>query len=103
MRLTDPQISRVHVELLYRDGRWVMHSLGRNGTRMNGAVVREISLSNRDIFQLASSGPSFQFVTENAKRSPSATINAISQSSLDFLMIDEQRTVEEVQKITEAE
>jgi len=60
--LAHPQVSRLHVELLYHDGRWHLHSRGRNGTQVGGAMVPEARLVDRTIFQLGSSGPSFQLV-----------------------------------------
>jgi hypothetical protein len=101
--LADTQVSRIHVELHYRDGKWVLHSLGRNGTRMDGAIVSEARLPDRAIFQLASNGPSFQFVTVNNSVSNLATIDNIDPGALDFLVIDERRKAEEVQQIADSE
>ena len=39
--LPDPYISRKHVRLFYRDGKWYVEDLGsRNGTYINGEDIR---------------------------------------------------------------
>ena len=63
--LADPQISRMHVELTFDDGKWVLQSHGRNGTQVGGEMVTEVRLTDRTVFQLGPNGPSLQFVTVN--------------------------------------
>jgi len=39
--LTDPYVSKKHVRLFYRDGKWYVEDLGsRNGTYINGEDIR---------------------------------------------------------------
>ena len=101
--LADAQVSRLHLELLYREGQWMLCSHGRNGTRVDGERVTEVRLANRSIFQLGSNGPTFQFVTVKDSATGMATIDEIDPAALDFLRIDEQRMAEEVQRIAEGE
>ena len=101
--LADTQISRLHVELVHRDGKWSLVSHGRNGTQIGGAVVSEVALSDRVIFQLGSSGPSFQFVTTIDSVSGMRTIDLVDAFELDFLEVDEVRQTEEVQQIVETD
>jgi pSer/pThr/pTyr-binding forkhead associated (FHA) protein len=103
LALTDPQVSRLHVELLYRGERWLLLSHGRNGTRIDGVQVTEVELTNHTIFQLGTSGPSFQFLTARHSAAGLATVANFDPSSLDFLVIDEQRKLEEVERITEGD
>ena len=101
--LADTQVSRLHLELIYREGQWLLCSHGRNGTRIDGAPVTEVRLADRTVFQLGSSGPTFQFLTIKHSASGLATIDNIDPGALDFLVIDEQRKTEEVQRIAEGE
>jgi len=101
--LADTQVSRRHVEIVYRDTKWMLHSHGRNGTWIGGAMVAETSLTSGAIFQLGSGGPSFQFVNVNESLAPLATIDAIAPDALDFLAIDEARKAEEVRQIADGE
>ncbi len=101
--LTDAQVSRQHVELLFRERDWVMYSYGRNGTRINDELVQEVYLWNTAIFQLGTSGPTFQFVTDQQAPNNSQTIDGVDPSGLDALGIDARLVEEEVGQITESE
>jgi predicted component of type VI protein secretion system len=101
--LADKQVSRLHVELIYGDGKWTLYSHGRNGTRIDGAQVPEYRLKDRSIFQLGSTGPTFQFVTVNDSTTSTHTIDDIDPTALDFLVIDQQRQAEQVQQITDSD
>ncbi len=48
--LADTQVSRLHLELVYREGQWLLCSHGRNGTRIDGAPVTEVRLADRTVF-----------------------------------------------------
>lgn len=101
--LTDTQVSRQHVELVFRSGEWVLYSYGRNGTRINDELVQEVFLWNTAIFQLGTSGPTFQFAVDSFAPSNSQTIDGVDASGLDALRIDERQLSEEVGLITESE
>jgi pSer/pThr/pTyr-binding forkhead associated (FHA) protein len=103
IHLTDTQVSRFHVELVYGQGEWQLISHGRNGTQIEGIKVSEGRLSDRTIFQLGTSGPSFRFLRATDGASSMATVEDIDQEMLDFLVIDEERKNEEVQQIAESE
>lgn len=101
--LADPQVSRVHVELLIRDGKWAIVSLGRNGTILDGVMINDELLTEHSIFQLGANGPSFQFSTVNESVSSLQTLNEIDPIALDFLMVDEGKLEEEVKNIADTE
>ncbi len=51
--LSDPSVSRRHVRLLYRDGKWVLHDLrSTNGTVLNGERVGRSELRPGDRLSL---------------------------------------------------
>jgi hypothetical protein len=89
--------------LQYDDGKWVLHSHGRNGTTIDGASVAETRMRDGVIFQLGSGGPSFKFVTVSDEDSSMATIDNFDPSAFDFLEIDEQQKAEEVNQIVDTE
>lgn len=101
--IIDPQVSRLHVELVYREGAWGLRSLGRNGTQINGSRAEEGQLSDRTVFQLGVTGPRFRFMTVNLSVSNLATVEEADTDSLDFLNIDEERKQREVEQITGSE
>jgi pSer/pThr/pTyr-binding forkhead associated (FHA) protein len=50
--LNDSKVSRLHAELQFRDGRWLLLDLGsRNGTIVNGRQVRQHPLKGGDKIQ----------------------------------------------------
>jgi len=101
--LADTQVSRLHAELIYEDGCWELHSYGRNGTQIDGEKIEKVRLRDSAIFQLGYSGPTFQYVMVSDSVGSIATIDNIDPGALDFLVIDEQRKAEEIEKITESE
>ncbi|PQO26652.1 FHA domain-containing protein [Blastopirellula marina] len=101
--LSDPQVSRLHVKLTHDERQWTIHSLGRNGTRLNGKLIVEEPLEDAARFQLGGSGPTFRFHVSGPAKTYSATIDNIDLSALDFLTIDERKKSEEVQQIVEGE
>ncbi|QDU74929.1 FHA domain protein [Bremerella volcania] len=101
--LADPQVSRVHVELVLRDGHWSVVSLGRNGTVLDGAMVSDEILHDHAVFQLGPNGPSFQFSTTSESVSSLQTLNEIDPIALDFLMVDEGQLEEDVKNIADTE
>jgi hypothetical protein len=51
--LTDPSVSRRHVRLVYRDGKWVVHDLhSTNGTMLNGEPIGRSELRPGDRLDL---------------------------------------------------
>ncbi len=101
--LSDSHVSRLHVELCYEEGRWRLYSHGRNGTLVEGVPVTASELVDDLVFQLGSSGPSLHFVTTNAASSSTPTIEDIDFDALDFLVLDEQRTADEVKQIADGD
>jgi len=101
--LTDPQVSRTHVELVARDHEWAIVSTGRNGTILDGIMVNDQVLSDHAVFQLGANGPSFQFSTSSESVSSLATLNEIDPIALDFLQVDENKMEEEVKNIADTE
>ena len=60
--VTDPQVSRLHVRLLRRNGGWELESVGLNGTIVDGdEVLERRRLKDGSVFRLGDSGPSFQY------------------------------------------
>ncbi len=99
--IADPQVSRRHVELHFRDSIWTLVSIGRNGTILDGEKVTEIRLDDRQVFQLGSMGPSFKFVASIESANHNATIGEISPDFLEFLTIDENQKQDNVRQIVE--
>lgn len=58
----DQQVSRVHAEINYEGGAWVLVNLGRNGTVLDGRSVDRATLANQNRFRLGHEGPTLRFL-----------------------------------------
>ena len=61
VNLADPRVSRCHVLLRFCDREWLLVSIGRNGTFVDGARVTELLLRDQGVFQLGPAGPLMKF------------------------------------------
>ena len=59
--LSDPQVSRCHVLLRFCDCEWLLVSIGRNGTFVDGVKVTEFLMNEQGVFQLGPTGPLLKF------------------------------------------
>ncbi len=61
LRFDDPHISRRHVEVCWEQGNWWLVDLGsRNGTRLDGKLIRRAMLPQSGIVKLYDAGPELQ-------------------------------------------
>jgi pSer/pThr/pTyr-binding forkhead associated (FHA) protein len=83
---TDLTVASLHAEILYDDGRFVLHDLGsRGGTWVNGEPVGEqCLLRNDDIIQFGTSGPEVVFRIGPAPEVPSLPPPPIPMAELEF-------------------
>ncbi len=105
IRFTDPKVSRNHVELAYRSGKWWILSRGRHGTWINGISVEEQVYKDRIIFRLGIDGPSLQMRHLEDSHSINSTIDLDNYDfgQLDFLTVDENLKAKEVDEVVESE
>jgi len=72
----DQQVSRVHAEINYENGDWVLVNLGRNGTVLHGKAVSRATLANSDRFRLGNAGPWLKFLDHAEEVAAETTIMA---------------------------
>lgn len=103
--IVDPQVSRLHTEFTFADGQWKLTSHGRNGTRIRGESVSDVLVTDAVLFQLGANGPLLKFITRQEAIAHGATIDPATddQFGLDFMVVDEEKTQSEVQRIADAE
>jgi serine/threonine-protein kinase len=72
--LTDPLVSRYHLELKplspSPSSGWILRNRGTNGTFVNGVLVTETVIYPNDVMQLAKGGPLIKFVLSTPVASP---------------------------------
>jgi hypothetical protein len=102
IEISDPYVSRNHAEFHFQDGRWVLHSKGRNGVLVSGEVVGQLVLEGDITFRLGPNGPSLRFEMGGAPASPAGK-NTLCFDTLPamFFGIDQRKVEREVEEIAE--
>lgn len=60
LRIESAEVSREHVEIIERNGNWLLHDLGStNGTHVNGKSTKEALLADGDILKVATTELTF--------------------------------------------
>jgi pSer/pThr/pTyr-binding forkhead associated (FHA) protein len=106
IRLADSSVSRLHVEFVFdqQRGGWILRSLGRNGTHIEGEPVKERLIGDRTVFRLGSSGPQFLAALDQKTVGDQDTlIGEIDAGGLECLVVNEQQKAEEVRQIVEGD
>lgn len=57
-------VSRVHAKIVLKNGRFILESIGPNGSFVNGKYVEKTQLYSDDVIKFSASGPSVQFQYE---------------------------------------
>jgi len=100
--LVDPQVSRCHVLFRYCDDQWLLVSIGRNGTRVNGMTITELPVCDQQIFQMGPTGPQFRIGLLEETDGHTATINSDNEA-IDELFIDQDQQQQQVEQIIEGD
>ncbi len=99
--LGDPQVSRYHAEIHFRENAWALVSTGRHGTLISDEPVEEAKLENGVILQLGPTGPKLRFLLAQPASDDETTIirgTAISE----MLRLDRGRAEQEAQDIADS-
>lgn len=99
--LSDPYVSRLHAEVLHRDGKWCLIAHGRNGVLVDGRPVTEEALSHGATFRLGLQGPMFRFDAHQVE-SAQATLS-FDESALMLLTMNRQEVESEASEIAESD
>jgi predicted component of type VI protein secretion system len=100
--MSDPYISRSHAELVYRDGGWLLLSLGRNGVMVANQLVAEHKVESDLHFRLGIKGPTLHFRASHKQLEASATIS-FDVDPEPMFHLDETRIQQEVTEIAEGD
>ena len=105
IEISDPYVSRCHVDFHFQDGQWVLCSKGRNGVLVNNEPVGQLVLSGDTNFRLGPNGPSLRFEIADAARPSSEGNRTLCFDTLPtmFFGIDQRKVQREVEEITEGD
>lgn len=101
--VADPTVSRLHAEMVIKEGQWVLVSRGRYGTLISGEQVEEAVLDEFAIFQLGANGPSFQFSCSTETGANTATVQGFDPQDFQHLLINKEQAEQEVTEIVDSE
>ncbi|MGE0761484.1 MAG: FHA domain-containing protein [Pirellulaceae bacterium] len=102
VEIHDPYVSRLHAEVVQRDGQWVLVACGRHGVLVDNQPVTERVLEHDVIFQLGRSGPVMRFQLGREDSGCGHTLTLDDEHPL-FFGLDETRIQEEVDRIAEGD
>jgi pSer/pThr/pTyr-binding forkhead associated (FHA) protein len=87
VEISDPYVSRLHAELAWREGTWMLISRGRNGVLVANRPITEVPIQHEVVFQLGSSGPTFRFRSaveeDNSRRTLDFDLEPLPDFQLD--------------------
>ena len=102
VEISDPYVSRLHAELSFQDGKWVLFSRGRNGVVVNNELVTEKAVDSAITFQLGPAGPSLRFFIA-AEDTESARTLCFDTEPLPAFALDPSKLHEDVGQIASSD
>jgi pSer/pThr/pTyr-binding forkhead associated (FHA) protein len=105
IEISDPYVSRNHVEFHFEDGQWVLHSKGRNGVLVQNESVIRYVLTGDTNFRLGPNGPALRFEiggTAPANADGGRTLSYDTMTAV-FFGIDQRKVEREVEVIAEGD
>lgn len=100
--IESPYVSRMHAELLFVDGRWLLFSRGRNGVLLGDETMSEARISGGETFRLGPSGPYLRFQVIDEGLSNFSTLS-MDSSQIERFELDRSKLAQEVGSIAEGE
>lgn len=100
--VADPYVSRLHAELRFREGGWVLSGLSSRGLVVAGVPVTIVPVSDSVVFRLGAGGPELEAVvsTDFAADLPTMSFPGVSVKPI---AIDEAQKTKEVQAIADTD
>src|SRR5262245_34435526 len=102
VEINDPYVSRLHAELHFRDGRWLLISRGLNGVVVQNKQITELAIDSEVTFQLGSAGPLLRFCVEHQDSECGRTLCFDAEQQPVFAL-DESKLKDDVGQIAEGD
>lgn len=102
VELIDPYVSRNHANLVYRDGAWLLVSLGRNGVLVGNQMVSDYPVGDDVRFRLGTQGPWLRFSTGAEREEAMSTVLIDTLPAPEF-QVDARRLQNDVGEIASGE
>lgn len=100
--VADPYVSRLHAELRFSEGRWVLAGVSSRGLIVAGVPVTVVPVTEAVVFRLGTAGPELEAVvaTDLAADMPTISFPGVSVKPI---AIDEAQKTKEVEAIAESD
>ena len=102
VEINDPYVSRLHAELHFREGQWLLMARGRNGVVVRNQQITELAVESDVTFQLGTSGPVLRFFVEHEESECGHTLSFDTEPAPAF-SVDESKLREDVGQIAEGD
>ena len=102
VEISDPYVSRLHAELLFKDDRWTLVSRGRNGVVVGTRPITELTINTDVQFRLGPTGPLLRFSTGAAGEDNSSTL-CFDVDTIPVFLLDETKVRDDVGEIATGE
>jgi pSer/pThr/pTyr-binding forkhead associated (FHA) protein len=102
IEINDPYVSRLHAELHYCDGHWLLLSRGRNGVVVRNRQVTELPIESEVTFQLGPSGPVLRFSAQHQDSELGRTL-CFDSEPLSSFALDESKLHTDVGQIADGD
>ena len=102
VEISDPYVSRVHAELHFREGKWVLVSRGRSGVIVQNRQITEVALDSETTFKLGASGPLLRFCVNREDAEIGRTLS-FETEELPVVALDESKLHADVGQIVEGD
>ena len=102
IEINDPYVSRLHAELHYRDGKWVLIARGRHGVVVRHQQIAELIIDAEVTFQLGSAGPTLRFAVEHGDSECGRTL-CFEMEPLPAFALDQAKLNQDVDQIAEGD
>jgi hypothetical protein len=101
VRLADPYVSRIHLEIVRVDQAWILLARGRNGVFVDGKSVVEQALVHGTRFRLSSVGPMFRF--ESQGRASAGQTLSLDPAIINLLSLNRQEVHQKADEICQTD
>lgn len=103
VEISDPYVSRLHAELMFRDDRWTLFARGRNGVVVGTRPITELTINSDVHFRLGPTGPSLRFSTGEAGEDNNSSTLCFDLDTIPVFLLDETKVRDDVGEIATGE
>ena len=102
VEISDAYVSRLHAELQFQNGQWLLLARGKSGVVVRNQQITELPIESEVTFQLGSSGPVLRFAVSDEDAACGHTL-VFQPQPLPSFSLDETKIRDEVVQIADGD